>query len=1658
MMFSAFATSVDPVAEQTLWVKGANGYDTYRIPAIVTTKDGSLLAFCEGRKNAISDTGNIDVVMRRSSDGGVTWGVQQVVWDDGSNTCGNPVPIIDQSSGRIVLVMTWNLGTDGESAIIAKTSADTRRVFVATSDDDGVTWSTAREITATAKLQEWGWYATGPGGGIQLRTGEHAGRLVVACDHSDAAKAYKSHVIFSDDAGTTWQLGGVVPDVKLNECQVVELADGRLLINMRNYDRPLNSRRVSFSSDAGVTWSAPVYDPALIEPICEASVERVRLPDGDAPGVVAFLNPASETSRVNLTLRLSFTEAATWAQSRVLFAGPSAYSDLAMTAAGEIAALYECGVSSAYDEIRFTRVALSETATTNTSSTPSSASAVFEDGLQAWFHADEGVNLGSALNGQGVTNWVSSGASQVTVVQTSAAASPYYVAEAFQRADGSYAPAVRFNRNMADTATVSGQPHWLYSTSNTTLKVTSDSTWLIVYRLTDNMQQASFFGLNEGGPPRFGGFFLGYPAYPYNTFRAHNANSTASMNVRLEKRVPALLDSRRKGAAMEAQLGGSVTARITNASDTLANASQFRIGAMMDGVPAHAVADVAELLIYNRAVNDAERVILQNALAARYGLSLSGTDVYAGGDGPRQGFCDGAAGIGKYTALLNANGGSVTSGVSSGGLTLEALNGTLNADGEFVMAGYRGVTNYWIAADAADMRLAREWYVQKTTADGVDVRLKFTLTDAGVASPGAVTYALFYRADRSQAFTVVNATASVNGDAVSFDLNNADMPTGCYTLGVGTPWEAAIEAPFLADGMSAWFRADQGVVVPDAATQAVQAWQSVWGSAGLEAAPSLATQAPVRVAQAFERAAGVYEPAVRFNWDGSAAIAGLPQVLKSRFTTVLNVESDNTWFVVGRALGAQRNQGLFGLDQTASRFGAFFLGTADSTAVSRIRTHSFNVWQTLSPRPEANVINHAAFLADARRNSSTNGAAGICGSLNGTVMQAADWRPADITAPIAAPFYIGNQLMSDGLLNLAGDIAEIRVYNRALNDAERVILQNHLAARYGLTLADSDFYRGKLASAGDYDLDVVGVGCSAVAGGGRVPGVVAQSEDSSGLRLAGLNNTLGSGGEFVFAGRTGVPLEGDGWTNAVSGETYVKRWQRAWYVSVPGLDGVDVRLTFDFATSGLTQGAETDWVLLYRKTMTNAFVAVPSVTAVTNGTAVAFDVLNDWLLEGQYTLGVGDPSPVRVRDVTQYGAGVTGGLRAWFRASDELASDGGSVTNWGNLGLTGSLLDMSVAAGTPQKAEAGPQRAAGVFEPVVRFNGASRLISRAVSDLEVFENASWFVVFSPTGARANRGLFGMDTDVTGRFGCFFTGGVGEPLRCHMFNQNNLALQSHLYGIQQDAFQIADYSRQRLSSVYALSARLDGAVKENKLATQWAPGVGRLKIGNVLADSTTLENFIGDIAELRIYSRALNDVERMIVQNHLAARYGTTLATNDVYSGKESAAGDFDLGVVGIGCTTNAATGYIPGTVEKSESSAGLSVEALNGTLDEDGECLLAGYAAVANAWIHSGSAATDATCRWQREWHLDKTSANGLNVRVTFNFSAAGVAWREQRDEAEYKLLWRADASSTYRDTGLTPVTEGDSLSFDVGDADLSDGLYTVGALTAARGSVILLR
>lgn len=349
------AGSAGRYAETDAFVSGQGGYHTYRIPSLLATPAGTLLAFAEGRKSGRGDAGNIDLLLRRSLDQGRTWEPVQTIWDDGSNTCGNPCPVFDRQTGAIELLMTWNRGEDTEPRIIDQTSRDSRRVWATRSADDGRTWAPPREITADVKRPDWTWYATGPGAGIQIERGPLAGRLVIPCDHIEAGtRGHYSHVIYSDDHGRAWRLGGRTPLPQVNECEVVELADGRLRLNMRNYDRLQRTRQTALSDDGGLTWSGQVHAPDLIEPVCQATIRRYSWPAADRPGIILFANPASE-KRERMTVRASQDDGQTWPVARRVTDKPSAYSCLAALPDKTIGLLFETGEKSPYERIVFAR-------------------------------------------------------------------------------------------------------------------------------------------------------------------------------------------------------------------------------------------------------------------------------------------------------------------------------------------------------------------------------------------------------------------------------------------------------------------------------------------------------------------------------------------------------------------------------------------------------------------------------------------------------------------------------------------------------------------------------------------------------------------------------------------------------------------------------------------------------------------------------------------------------------------------------------------------------------------------------------------------------------------------------------------------------------------------------------------------------------------------------------------------------------------------------------------------------------------------------------------------------------------------------------------------------------------------------------------------------
>jgi sialidase-1 len=353
--------------EVAVFKAGEDGYHTYRIPAIVRAKNGDLLAFAEGRKSGPSDHGDIDIVLKRSRDGGATWGPMQLVQDDwqAPNSkvwIGNPTPLVDlldpAHSGRIWLVFTRS----------------NRAMFVSSSHDNGDTWSEPRDITSTAGQKDWNWYAAGPVHAIQLTRGGHAGRLVIPCDHRDEAhEGWGVHIVYSDDHGASWRLGAKdtrTPEDSIhpNECVAVELADGRVYVNARNQNgSDPSTRAIAYSRDGGETFERPFTpEPAIKSPVVQNSLLRMAAShQGGKQNLLVYCGAGDAKQRRDLTLLTSTDEAKTWGQKTVLHPGPTAYCDLVKLSDKKFGVLFEAG-DKLYAEILFAAVSLEELAPDST--------------------------------------------------------------------------------------------------------------------------------------------------------------------------------------------------------------------------------------------------------------------------------------------------------------------------------------------------------------------------------------------------------------------------------------------------------------------------------------------------------------------------------------------------------------------------------------------------------------------------------------------------------------------------------------------------------------------------------------------------------------------------------------------------------------------------------------------------------------------------------------------------------------------------------------------------------------------------------------------------------------------------------------------------------------------------------------------------------------------------------------------------------------------------------------------------------------------------------------------------------------------------------------------------------------------------------------------
>lgn len=348
-------------SEQTLFSEGTEGYGVFRIPSLIKAGNGDILAVCEGRSE-LDDFGKIKIVMKRSTDNGRKWSGISIIAENGNYVTGNPSLVVDAMNplhpNRIFL--SYNICKNNETDIMY--GKGVRETMVKYSDDDGYTWSNPVNITASVSKpkqnteeyhynfeEDWRWYAVSPCHAIQLTKGKYAGRLLFSANHTIGDGAYLSdlsNVFYSDDHGATWQLGGSVNMGGSNECTVIELDNGDIMINCRVFTNHQRYRYVSTSKDGGESWGDMTCDTALPDPGCQASL--LRYSSGEVSRIL-FSNSASAVGsyyqhiqgRDNMTVRLSYDEGATWEKSRIINNASGAYSDMVKQQDNNIGILYE---------------------------------------------------------------------------------------------------------------------------------------------------------------------------------------------------------------------------------------------------------------------------------------------------------------------------------------------------------------------------------------------------------------------------------------------------------------------------------------------------------------------------------------------------------------------------------------------------------------------------------------------------------------------------------------------------------------------------------------------------------------------------------------------------------------------------------------------------------------------------------------------------------------------------------------------------------------------------------------------------------------------------------------------------------------------------------------------------------------------------------------------------------------------------------------------------------------------------------------------------------------------------------------------------------------------------------------------------------------------
>lgn len=337
----------------TVFSAGEGGYRSIRIPSLVVTRLGTVLAFAEGRAASADQAGN-DLILKRSRDHGRTWDPMILVQEDGNHSLNNPTSVVEKNTGRIFLFyqrIPSHLKETSRETATGFEGPNVYRNLLTWSDDDGLSWSPPRDITRTTKRETMATtVASGPGIGIQLERGPRAGRLIIPFNEGPYHH-WNNYAVYSDDQGATWSAGTDVPGAmiaglgvaeprsQINEAQVVELADGSVRLNSRPF-AGAHVRKTAVSKDGGATWTPVVDVPELPDPSCNAGVLRHSFPAPGSPGRIVFCGPFGSRREAG-TVHISHDDGATWTFHRKLWPGFFAYSVMARLPSGQIGCLFE---------------------------------------------------------------------------------------------------------------------------------------------------------------------------------------------------------------------------------------------------------------------------------------------------------------------------------------------------------------------------------------------------------------------------------------------------------------------------------------------------------------------------------------------------------------------------------------------------------------------------------------------------------------------------------------------------------------------------------------------------------------------------------------------------------------------------------------------------------------------------------------------------------------------------------------------------------------------------------------------------------------------------------------------------------------------------------------------------------------------------------------------------------------------------------------------------------------------------------------------------------------------------------------------------------------------------------------------------------------------